>query len=242
MHPDRLRWAARVVRLRVMSPGLTSSISPDGVLMDSRRVGSNRRAGIASLEVGREGAGRVDLVLWPRPDRTLLVLAGVYLGVPVAVFVAAALVMSIRTGGTDWFAEMSTSSLLHPLVLHALLAHVLVLGWMGSPCGPLLFATKHGMWIRARRWPTRMIYLRWSSTTRITHRRWLFDHVICVHADIGADRFSSPLARVDVGLQRALFGTSLTASTFWSGQRPVEVMTALRRLCGGTAVIETVEP
>jgi hypothetical protein len=78
------------------------------------------------------------------------------------------------------------------------------------------------------------VYLPWPTVARIYPRRWLWDRAICVVAlDPRAGAGAGLLARVDMAMQKALVGSRLTASTFYSGRDADDVLMELYRLSGG---------
>jgi hypothetical protein len=82
------------------------------------------------------------------------------------------------------------------------------------------------------------VFLPWPVIARIYPRRWLWDRPICVLAhDPRAGANAGAWARLDMGLQRALFGSRLTASSFYSGRRADDVLAELHELSGGRVPI-----
>jgi hypothetical protein len=105
---------------------------------------------------------------------------------------------------------------------------------IGMSGGPYLAAGPAGIWVRARKWPARSVFLPWSMVARVYPRRWLFDRLICVQAvDPRAGAGAGVLAQLDMGMQRLLFGAGFTASAFYCERGTDEVLAALRDLSGG---------
>ena len=177
------------------------------------------------------------LVLKSRFGRFVLVFGAFFLGIPLVVLLGAAVVLFAVTG--IGFADLALiiAAAYGFLALFGLLQVAMLTG-IGMAGGPVLAANTEGLWIRARKWPAKSVYLPWPMVARIYPRRWLWDRAICVVAlDPRAGSRAGVFARIDMAMQNALLGSRLTASTFYSGCRADDVLMELHRLAGGRVYI-----
>jgi hypothetical protein len=173
------------------------------------------------------------LVLKSRFSRFLTVFGALYLGIPLAILLGVSMLLFAVTG--IGFGDLSLIMLVAygALVLFGLTQMALLIS-IGMAGGPVLAANTDGLWIRVRKWPARSVYLPWSMITRIYPRRWLWDRAICVVAlDPRVGSQAGVFARIDMAMQKALVGSRLTASTYYSGCRADDVLMELHRLSGG---------
>lgn len=177
------------------------------------------------------------LVLRHRASRFLAVYAGIYLGIPLAIFLGLFLLLLAVLGGDigEILPILAVPGAI--IVVIGLLQLGTILGF-GMAGGPVLAAGPDGLWIRARKWPAKSVFLPWPAIARIYPRRWLWDRAICVlphDPRVGSN--AGAWARLDMGLQKTLFGSRLTASTFYSGRRADDVLAELHRLSAGSVPI-----
>ena len=176
------------------------------------------------------------LVLRHRAARFVAVFGSLYLGIPL-VLVAGALTLLLMDG-VD-FGNIGWLGLLPFAIMIAggFVQLGIVLGF-GLPGGPVFAANDRGVWVRAGKWPARSIFLPWPAVARIYTRRWLWDRAICVLPHDGrAGTNAGVRARLDMGVQRAVFGSRLTASAFYCGRRADDVLAELYRLSAGRVPI-----
>jgi hypothetical protein len=104
--------------------------------------------------------------------------------------------------------------------------------------GPRLAAGPDGVWVRARKFPAKAIWLPWAAVERVYPRRVLFQTVICVKPrDPRLDSGYGALGKIQMGVDRAFLGTGFTTPG-WNVDRPVpEIMSALAGFAGGRAAI-----
>jgi hypothetical protein len=177
------------------------------------------------------------LVLRPRLSRFVLVFGTIYLGVPAALFGVATVALLVMTGD-HWRDVVPIVGIAAGALIFLGALQLLMMASIGMSGGPYLGAGPAGIWIRARKWPAKAVFLPWPAVDRVYTRRWLFDRMICVQAaDPRAGAGAGALARVDMGMQRLLFGARLTASTFYCGRRVDDVLAELRRLSAGQVPI-----
>lgn len=177
------------------------------------------------------------LVLRPRAGRFVAVFGSLYVGVPL-VLIVGLLTLAIVTIGMD-VGDIGLLGLLPfaIIILGGLVQLGIVLAF-GLSGGPVLAANTDGLWIRARKWPAKSIFLPWPAVAGVYPRRWFWDRAICVLAhDTRAGSNAGAWARVDMGVQKALFGSRLTASTFYCGRRADDVLAELYRLSRGRVPI-----
>lgn len=177
------------------------------------------------------------LVLGHRAGRFLAVFGPLYVGVPLVLF-AGLYTMLLSSPHTDlddigWLGFLPGTI----MVVGGLVQLGIMLGF-GLQGGPVLAANTDGLWVRARKWPARSVFLPWPAVAHVYARRWLWDRPICVLAhDIRAGTDAGAWARLDMGTQKAMFGSRLTASTFYSGRRADDVLAELHHLSGGRVPI-----
>jgi hypothetical protein len=177
------------------------------------------------------------LVLRPRLSRFILVFGAIYIGIPLVLFLVLGGVL-IATSGSHWSEIMPILGIAAAVAILLGALQLLMMAAFGMSGGPYLAAGPAGIWVRARKWPAKSVFLPWPAVARVYPRRWLFDRAICVQAaDPRAGTDAGALARLDMGLQRMLFGARLTASTFYCGRRADEVLAELHRLSGGRVPI-----
>lgn len=173
------------------------------------------------------------LVLRSRFSRFFFVFGAIYLGLPLAILLGVSMVLFAVAG--IGFGDLSLIMLVAygALVLFGLTQMAILIS-IGMAGGPVLAANTEGLWIRARKWPARSVYLPWPMIARIYPRRWLWDQAICVVGlDPRAGSQAGVFARLDMAMQNALLGSRLTASTFYSARRADDVLMELHRLSGG---------
>jgi hypothetical protein len=177
------------------------------------------------------------LVLRHRAGRFVAVFGSLYVGVPLVLGVGALALLGGTNG--DGFRSIGWLGLLPfaILVVGGFLQLGIVLAF-GLPGGPVLAANDRGVWVRAGKWPARSLFLPWPAVARVYTRRWFWDRAICVLPHDGrVGTNAGARARVDMGLQKALFGTRLTASAFYCGRRADDVLADLYRLSAGRVFI-----
>jgi hypothetical protein len=177
------------------------------------------------------------LVLKPRAGRFVAVFASIYIGIPLALLVglSVALLLAIGVEIADALSILAIPAVI--LVGGGLLQLAIVMGF-GMSGGPMMAAGIDGVWIRARKWPAKSVFLPWPAIARIYPRRWFWDRAICVLAhDTRAGADAGGWARLDMSIQKALFGSRLTASTFYCGRRADDVLRELHHLSGGRVPI-----
>jgi hypothetical protein len=178
------------------------------------------------------------LVLRPRLSRFLGVYGLLYLGFPILIGLCflGILLFWLPPAERDEIPSILLFASTVPLIGGALqLAMMVGLGMSG---GPYLAASADGVWVRARKWPARSVFLPWAAVARIYRRRWMWDQVVCVQAhDRRAGHEAGAMARLDTRVQRTLFGAGLTASTFFCGRNADEVFHELRMLSAGRVPI-----
>jgi len=101
--------------------------------------------------------------------------------------------------------------------------------------GPQLAVNPHGLWIRARKWPVKVLFLPWESIGRIYIRRaGLGDRWLCVlPKDPRVGSGLGAFASVDQALQRTLTGAKLTASVRFADRPEPEIMGAIAHFAAG---------
>jgi hypothetical protein len=174
------------------------------------------------------------LVLRPRVGRFLLVISPLYLGLPVAVALVLVGLMATLTSISLWDAlTFAGLGLAVAVVIGVVQCGVMVA--VGMSGGPWLAAGPAGIWIRARRRSVRAVFLPWPVVARIYRRRSLFEEMVFVQAINPQPGVVDPatFARIDIGVQRALFRAGLSASPFYCGRRVDEVLAELHRISGG---------
>ena len=173
------------------------------------------------------------LVLRHRVGRFVAVFGSLYVGVPLTLVLGGHLLLLTMTG-TE-IHEIGWMGLLPGaiLVVGGLVQLAIMLGF-SLPGGPVLAANGQGLWIRARKWPARSIFLPWPAVARIYTRRWFWDRAICVMPyDSRAGTNAGAWARADMGMQKILLGSRFSASTFYCGRRADDVLAELHHLSGG---------
>jgi hypothetical protein len=177
------------------------------------------------------------LVLRHRARRFVAVFGSLYVGVPL-VLILAAVVFLLTAGGVE-FGHIGLIGLIpFAIMLVGGLAQLGIVLGFSLPGGPALAANDEGVWVRARKWPARSVFLPWPAVARVYTRRWFWDRAICVLPHDGrAGSNAGAWARVDMAVQKALFGSRLTASTFYCGRRADDVLAELHRLSGGRVYI-----
>ena len=134
----------------------------------------------------------------------------------------------------------ATTETLNPLSIMALPA----VSSIGANCfiwyvavsgGPQLAVNQHGLWIRARKWPVKALFLPWESIGRIYVRRaGLGDRGLCVvPVDPRVGSGLGAFANFDQALQRALTGAKLTASVRFADRPEPEIMGAITHFAAG---------
>lgn len=143
-----------------------------------------------------------------------------------------------------WFGLISytaaTTETLNPLSIMLLPALISI----GANCfiwyaalsgGPQLAANPYGLWIRARKWPVKALFLPWEAIGRIYVRRaGLGDRALCVQ--LKDPRVGSGLgvfAGYDQALQRAFTGAKLTASLRFADRPEPEILSAVAHFAAG---------
>lgn len=177
------------------------------------------------------------LVLRPRLSRFVAVFGTAYIGIPVVLYGGVTLFLLATDGLVSWD---TAAILLLPGAMSVVfgLLQLALMAFFGMSGGPYLAAGPAGVWVRARKWPVKAVYLPWPLVARVYPRRWLWDRMICVLAhDTRAGANAGAWARVDMGVQRALFGSRLTASTYYCGRRADDVLTHLYHLSAGRVPI-----
>src|SRR5689334_16225013 len=151
------------------------------------------------------------LVLRHRASRFLAVYGPLSVGVPLALVLAGAVFLMSQDGFE--FRHIGWGGLVpSAIIIMGGLAQVGIALGFNLPGGPVLAAGHQGVWIRARKWRGRSVFLPWPAVAHIYTRRWFWDRAVCVQpydGRAGAD--AGTWARVDMGVQRALFGSPLTA-------------------------------
>lgn len=101
--------------------------------------------------------------------------------------------------------------------------------------GPQLALNPHGLWIRARKWPVKALFLPWESVGRIYVRRaGLGDRALCVlPVDARVGSGLGAYTRYDQALQRLMTGAKLTASVRFADRPEVEILGALSHFAAG---------
>jgi hypothetical protein len=177
------------------------------------------------------------LVLRPRIGRFLTVFTTIYFGIPLAVYLAAFVALLAALGG-DLFEVLPVLAFPGAIVVVGGLVQLGIVLGFGMSGGPVLAANTEGLWIRARKWPAKSVFLPWPAVARIYPRRWLWDRAVCVLPhDPRAGSDAGTWARLDMGMQKVLFGSRLTASAFYCGRRSDDVLAELHRLSGGRVPI-----
>lgn len=189
--------------------------------------------GVPAPELVKRIPDQQPLVLKSRFGRFFAVFGTLFLGFPFVVVLGVSVLLFAVTG--IGFGDLSLIVLAgYGFLAFFGLLQMAILMSMGLAGGPVLAANTEGLWIRARKWPARSVYLPWPMVARIYPRRWLWDHAICVVAlDPRAGSQAGVFARIDMAMQNALLGSRLTASTFYSGRRADDVLMELHRLSGG---------
>ncbi|GAA1034877.1 hypothetical protein GCM10009557_40860 [Virgisporangium ochraceum] len=173
------------------------------------------------------------LVLRHRASRFLAVFGSLYVGLPLSLFLcmytAFFTMLDQDLDDIGWLGFMPGAIVVAGGLFQ--LGIMLVAGLSG---GPVLAANTDGVWVRARKWPARSVFLPWPAVAHVYARRWLWDRPVCVLAhDTRAGADAGVWARIDMGAQKAMFGSRLTASTFYCGRRADDVLAELHRLSGG---------
>ncbi|GLZ75459.1 hypothetical protein Afil01_02660 [Actinorhabdospora filicis] len=100
--------------------------------------------------------------------------------------------------------------------------------------GPTLACDEHGVWVRARKWPVRAVWLPWESIARVYTRRWLQEKVVAFQPhDPSAGQGGGAMTSMDTAMQRAYFGSRFTASVVFGDKREAEIMAALSHFARG---------
>jgi hypothetical protein len=178
--------------------------------------------------------GNAPLVLRPHRGRFLAFYGTLYLGVPLAIqgilLIASLIWLGPRSVGdlAGGFAIVGGIMIAGGLFQLGLVAAFMMTG------GPYLAASADGLWIRARKWPVRAMFLPWGAIQQVYARRWMLEKAVCVvtHDPHTGERAGLG-ARLDMRTQRLFFGARLTAPTFFCGRNADEVLADLHRLSGG---------
>lgn len=123
------------------------------------------------------------------------------------------------------------------VLLPALLSSgtILFLWYVTVSGGPHLALNPYGMWIRARKWPVKSVFLPWESIARIyVGRAGLADRALCVEPrDPRAASGLGAFAAFDQKMQRWLTGAKLTASVKFADRPEQESVGAVRHFSAG---------
>ena len=122
-----------------------------------------------------------------------------------------------------------------------LLFALLMVGFMvyvATSGGPTLAADEHGVWIRARKWPVKAIWLPWEAIARVYTRRWGIDKAVCIQPhDPRAGSGTGMWSAVDQGMAQVLLGSKFNASTVFGDKREPEIMAAMAHFARGRTYI-----
>lgn len=101
--------------------------------------------------------------------------------------------------------------------------------------GPQLALNPYGMWIRARKWPVKSLFLPWASIARVYVRHAaLADRALCVvPRDPRVGSGLGAFASYDQALQRAFTGAKLTASVRFADRPEQEILGAVSHFAAG---------
>lgn len=100
--------------------------------------------------------------------------------------------------------------------------------------GPILACDEHGVWVRARKWPVRAVWLPWEAVGRVYTRRWMQEKVVAFQPhDPSTGRGGGVMAAMDSTAQRAYFGSKFTASVVFGDKREAEILAALAHFARG---------
>lgn len=101
--------------------------------------------------------------------------------------------------------------------------------------GPQLAASNRGLWIRARKWPVKGLFLPWETIGRIYVRRaGLADRALCVEPkDPRTGSGLGAFAGFDQAIQRAFTGANLTASLRFADRPEEEILGAVAHFAAG---------
>jgi len=142
-----------------------------------------------------------------------------------------AVLISVATAASEAFDPLSV--MLVPALLsigaNCFIWYVAVSG------GPQLALNPSGMWIRARKWPVKAIFLPWESIGRINvGKAGLGDRALCVHPkDPHAGAGLGVFAGYDQAMQRAFTGAKLTASVRLADRPEQEILGAIAHFAAG---------
>jgi hypothetical protein len=173
------------------------------------------------------------LVLRPDRGRIIRVFGLIYIVVPLAFMVVAGAALAVAFGEAVILAIFAGMGALFFGVFGALQL-ALMLGLLSSG-GPYLAAGPDGVWIRARKWPAKSVFLPWPLVGDVYVRRWLWDRVVCVRPiDRRTIEGIGLMGGIDMGVQSALFGARFTASAFYCGHDAHQVVAELGRFRQGS--------